>query len=61
VRHDNATLGHHRLEISIAQSVGDVPAHAQLNDLGIETGDVGKWDLGQLAWSFGVSWTPQLH
>jgi hypothetical protein len=36
VRHDNAALGHHRLEIPIAQSVGDVPAHAQLDDLGIE-------------------------
>src|SRR5882762_5473178 len=27
VRHDNTALGHHRLEIPIAQSVGDVPAH----------------------------------
>src|SRR3979490_3071269 len=36
VRHDNTALGHHRLEIPIAQSVGDVPAHTQLDDLGIE-------------------------
>jgi hypothetical protein len=36
VRHSNAPLGHHRLEISIAQAVGDVPADAQLDDLGIE-------------------------
>jgi hypothetical protein len=36
VRHDNAALGHHRLQISVARSVGDVPAHAQLDDLGIE-------------------------
>jgi hypothetical protein len=36
VRHANAALGHHRHEISIAQSVSDVPADAQLDDLGIE-------------------------
>jgi hypothetical protein len=36
VRHDNTALGHHRLEISIAQSVGYVPAHAQLDDLRVE-------------------------
>jgi hypothetical protein len=36
VRHANAALGHHRHEISIAQPVGDVPADAQLDDLGIE-------------------------
>jgi hypothetical protein len=36
VRHDNAALGHHRHEIPIAQSVGDVPADAQFDDLGIE-------------------------
>jgi hypothetical protein len=36
VRHDNAALGHHRHEVPIAQSVGDVPADAQLDDLGIE-------------------------
>jgi hypothetical protein len=35
VRHD-AALGHHRHEIPIAQSVGDVAADAQLDDLGIE-------------------------
>jgi hypothetical protein len=34
VRYDNAAFGHHRHEIPIAQSVGDVPAE-QLNDLGI--------------------------
>jgi hypothetical protein len=26
----------HRNEISVAQAIGDVPAHAQNNDLGIE-------------------------
>jgi hypothetical protein len=36
VRHHNAALGHHRHEIPIAQSVGDVLAYAQLDDLGIE-------------------------
>src|SRR5258708_7284660 len=36
MRNDNAALGHHRHEISIAQPVGDVPADAQFDDLGIE-------------------------
>jgi len=36
VRHGNAALSHHRHEISIAQSVGNVPADAQLDDLPIE-------------------------
>jgi hypothetical protein len=36
VRDDNAALGHHRGETSIAQPVGDVPPDAQLDDLGIE-------------------------
>jgi hypothetical protein len=36
VRHANAALGHHRYEIPVAQSVGDVPADAQLDDFGIE-------------------------
>src|SRR5271163_3903885 len=75
VRHDDATLGHHRLEISIAQSVGDVPAHAQLDDLGIEpttsvngisNNRLGHWRLVDAGLydidssSFGVAWTPQL-
>src|SRR5256885_15393595 len=29
VRNDHAALGHHRNEISVAQAIGDVPAHAQ--------------------------------
>jgi hypothetical protein len=36
VRHGNAPLGHHRHEIPIAQPVSDVPADAQLDDLGME-------------------------
>ena len=36
VRYDNAALGHHRHQISVAQSVGDLPADAQLDELGIE-------------------------
>src|SRR3977135_3069947 len=36
VRNDDATLGHHRHEISIAQAIGDVPPHAQKNNLGVE-------------------------
>ena len=36
VRHDNAALSHHRHEIPITQSVGDVPADAELNDFRIE-------------------------
>jgi hypothetical protein len=36
VRHDNAALRHHRRQIPIAQSIGDVPAEAQFDDLGIE-------------------------
>ena len=36
VRKDHAALGHHRNQISVAQAIGDVPPHAQNNDLGIE-------------------------
>src|SRR5438552_6789026 len=36
VRNVHATLGHHRNEISVAQAISDVPAHAQNNDLGVE-------------------------
>src|SRR6202790_5214100 len=36
VRNDHAALGHQRNEISVAQAIGDVPAHAQNNDLGVE-------------------------
>src|ERR1700676_2522744 len=36
VRNDHTALGHHRNEISVAQAIGDVPAHAQNNDLGIK-------------------------
>jgi hypothetical protein len=36
VRHANTSFGHHRHEISVAQPVGDLPADAQLDDLGIE-------------------------
>src|SRR5712692_7553631 len=32
VRNDHAALGHYRNEISVAQAIGDVPAHAQNND-----------------------------
>src|ERR1700679_4370042 len=69
VRNDNAALGHHRHEIPICQSVGDVPAHAPLDDLGIEpapsvNGISGNW-LGHWAsrgaglydiapWAFGA-------
>jgi len=37
MRHGNTPLGHHCHEIPIAQPIGDVPANAQLDDLGIET------------------------
>src|ERR1700687_1323655 len=36
VRNADAALGHHRNEISIAQAIADVPAHAQNNDLSVE-------------------------
>src|SRR5438876_7225667 len=36
VRNDHATLRHHCNEISVAQAISDVPAHAQNNDLGVE-------------------------
>jgi len=36
VRYDDAALGHHRHEISVAQPVADVPPDAQLDDFGIE-------------------------
>ena len=36
VRNDHTALGHHRNEISVAQAIADVAAHAQNNDLGVE-------------------------
>src|SRR5260370_40756549 len=61
VRHTNAALGHHRHEISIAQPVGDVPADAQLDDLGIEAATsvngISDNRLGHL----GIPWTPELY
>ena len=36
VRNDHAALGRHCNEISIAQAIADVPAHAQNNDLSVE-------------------------
>jgi hypothetical protein len=36
VRDLDPTLRHHRHEISIAQPVGDVPADAKLNDVGVK-------------------------
>src|ERR1700687_261992 len=36
VRNADATLGRYRNEISIAQAIADVPAHAQNNDLSVE-------------------------
>jgi hypothetical protein len=36
VRHFNAPLGHHGFEISIAQSVGDLPANAEFDDFSIK-------------------------
>jgi len=36
VRHDDAALGHHGGQVSIAQPIRDVPANAELNGLGLE-------------------------
>src|ERR1017187_9224113 len=36
VRDLDTTLRHHRHEISVAQPVGDIPADAKLNDVGVE-------------------------
>jgi hypothetical protein len=33
---DDSTFGHHRNQVSIAQTVGDVPTNAELNELGLE-------------------------
>src|SRR5450631_4650645 len=61
VRHGNTPLGHHRHEISIAQPVGNVPANAQLDDLGIEaaTSVNGISDNGP--GHLGIPWTPELY
>jgi hypothetical protein len=32
----DATLCHHLHQVSVRQPIGDVPAHAQLDDVGIE-------------------------
>jgi len=70
-RHGNAALGHHRHEIPIAQSVRDVPAYAQLDDLGIEpppsvTGISNNWlgiwrlvNAGILRYRALVIWRPR--
>src|ERR1039457_3938894 len=36
MRDFDAALGHHLHKISIRQPIGDVPAHAQFDDVGIE-------------------------
>jgi hypothetical protein len=36
MRDFDAALGHHLHKISIRQPIGDVPAHAQLDDVGVE-------------------------
>ncbi len=36
MRHDDAALGHHGSQVSVAQSVGYVPADAELNGFGLE-------------------------
>ena len=61
VRHNNAALRHHRREISIAQSVGDVPADAELDDLGIKaaTSVDGISDYG--SGHLGISRMPELY
>ena len=46
VRNDDAPLRHHRHEVSVAQPVGDIPAHALFDDLGIEAAAAVRWDLG---------------
>jgi hypothetical protein len=61
VRHDNSALGHHRPEIPIAQSVGDVPADSQLDDLGIEPAPSVNRISDNWLGHFGVSWTPGLY
>ena len=36
MRYQNTALGHHGDQITVAELVGDVPPHAQNDDLGIE-------------------------
>jgi hypothetical protein len=61
VRHANAALGHHRREISIAQPVGDVPADAQLDDLGIEAATSVNGISDNTPGHLGISWMPELY
>ena len=36
MRDRQSSLGHHGHQISVAQPIGDVPAHAQFDDVGFE-------------------------
>ena len=61
MRHTNSALGHHRVEIPIAQSVGDVPADAQLDDLGIEAATSVDGISDDRSGHLGISQTPELY
>jgi len=61
MRHDNAALGHHRHEISIAQPIGDVPADAQFDDLGIEAATSVNGIADNRPGHLGIPWTPELY
>ena len=61
MRHDDAALGHHCHEISIAQPVGDVPADTQLDDFRIEAAPAVQGVSGNRPGHSGISSMPELY
>jgi hypothetical protein len=51
----DATLGHHLDQVSVRKPISDVPAHAQLNDVGVESPFCGRSGHGRWASSFSTS------
>src|ERR1700682_3566009 len=58
VRYGDSALSHHRDQISIAQPVGDVPADAQLDDLGIEAAAAVHGVSDNWPSHLGIPWMP---
>ena len=54
-------LSHHRDQISIVQPVGDVPAHAQLDDLAIEAAAAVNGVSDNWPRHLGIPWTLEVY